>query len=169
MLLVVATVSVLYALQPSSYRLSRVRTIAAPAASIRPCLVDLKMMEGWQVHFADPHSPPTVTFSAVTSGVGAWVERKDLSSTARTTMTEVTDDAVRLAHVNEGRLGTGKSTIEYLLREHGTSTDVEFAIFSPLSGLPRLLWPIADLEKRVGPDMVKGLEQLETKCVNAAR
>lgn len=167
LLLVVAAISILYALQPSSFRLSRSRTIPASAGAIRPCLVDLKVMERWQVHFADPHDPPTVTFSAVTSGVGAWVERKDTTSTGRTTMVEVTDSTVRMEHVNEGRLGTGKSTVEYLLRERGTSTEVEYAIFSPLSGLPRLLWPIANLEKRIGPDMVKALEQLETKCVNA--
>lgn len=170
-LLVVAGISVLYALQPNSYRLVRSRTIAAPAAAIRPCLTDLKVMEGWQVHFVDPHDPPTVTFSSVTNGVGAWVERRDTRSKGRTKIVDVVDNGtewvVRLDHDGSGRFGSIQSTIHYILRERGTSTAVEHIISAPISGLPRLLWPIADLERRVGPDMEKALEQLETKCALA--
>lgn len=169
LLLVVAAISILYALQPTSYRLSRSRTMAAPVAAIRPCLVDVKVMDGWQLHFADPHDPPTFTFAPVTTGVGAWMERKDSTSSARTTIVEVTDSSVRLEHHNTGRFGSITSSIEYQLRERGGSTEVEYVLSAPLSGLPRLLWPIANLEKRIGPDLVKGLEQLETKCVASAR
>lgn len=167
-LVVLAGISVLYALQPNSYRLVRSRTTAAAPAAIRHCLVDLKVMEGWQLHFVDPHDPVTVTFSPVTSGVGAWVERKDSRSTARTTIVDVvekgSESVVRLDHHGSGRFGSVDSTIHYILRARGTSTEVEYVISAPLSGLPRLLWPIADLERRVGPDMEKALEQLETKC-----
>lgn len=172
-LLVLAGIPVLYALQPNSYRLVRSRTIRASAAAIRPCLVDLKVMEGWQIHFADPHDPPTVTFSSVTSGVGAWVERRDRRRKVRTKIVDVVDNAtesvVRLEHDGSGRFGSVQSTIHYIVRERGTSTEVENVISAPISGLPRLLWPIADLENRVGPDMSRALEQLETRCVNPAR
>lgn len=172
-LLLVASISVLYALQPNSYRLVRSRTIPAARAAIRPCVVDLKVIDGWQVHLADPHDPPTVTFSPVTGGVGAWVERTDSRSTARTTIVDVVDNetesVVRLDHLGKGRFGSIESTLHYILRAHGAGTEVEYIISAPLSGLPRLLWPIADLERRVGPDMERALEQLETKCVNAAR
>jgi len=166
-LLVFAGISVLYALQPNSYRLTRSRTIAASASAIRPCLVDFKLMEGWQTQIAAPHDPPTVTFSPVTSGVGAWRERKDSIGSGRTELVEITESSVRLRHVNQGRFGSITSTVDFLLRERGTSTEVEYVIAAPISGLPRLLWPIADLENRIGPDMVKALEQLEAKCAAA--
>lgn len=165
MLLSAAGVTLVYTAQPTSYRVSRIRTMPVPADVLRPHLVDLRAMNAWVKHFADPHDPPHFTFSTNSSGVGAWVERADSESTSRMTIDEVTPTSVRLSNVNHGRFGTGHATVELLLREKGAaSTEVEYALGGTLSGVPRLLWPVVELERTVGPQLSESLERLEVTC-----
>lgn len=165
LLLAAGGLSALYASQPTSYRLSRARTIPASPEVIRPLFTDLRALDRWMKHFADPHDPPTVTWSPNTSGPGPWVERKDSVSTSRMTLEEVSPAGVRFTNENRGRFGTGRATVELLLKEKGpSSTEVEYVLSGNLSGVPRLLWSAVDLEGRVGPDLEQSLQRLESAC-----
>lgn len=157
--------SVVYSMQPDHYRFSRARTIPATAEVIRPHLTDVRELDAWLGGFADPHDPPVVTFSPVTSGVGAWIDRKDSRSSGRLTLSELTDARVRYDNETEGVFGKGRATLELLLTEKAGSTEVEYAVSGELHGVPRLLWSTVGLEARVGPDLVKALQRLEAKCV----
>jgi carbon monoxide dehydrogenase subunit G len=164
--LVGGALSAVYAMQPDHYRFSRSRTIAATPAVIRPHLVDVRELDAWLGGFADPHDPPVITFSAVSSGVGAWIDRKDSRSSGRMTLVELTDTRVRFTNESQGSFGTGHSTLEFLLTEKAPgSTGVEYVVSGDLHGVPRLLWSLVGLEKRVGPDLDKALLKLDAKCV----
>ena len=165
LVLVGGALSAVYAMQPDHYRFSRARTIAAPASVIRPYLVDVRELDGWLGGFADPHDPPVVTFSAVSSGVGAWIERKYSRGSGRMTLAELSDSRVRYTNESQGSFGTGRSTLEFLFFEQeGGSTEVECVVAGELHGVPRLLWSLVGLEKRAGPDLDKALQKLDVKC-----
>ncbi len=168
LLLVGGALSAVYAMQPDHYRFSRARTIAAAPAVIRPHLTDVRELDAWLGGFADPHDPPVITFSAVSSGVGAWIDRKDSRSSGRMTLVEIADSRVRYTNESHGSFGTGHSTLEFVLTEKAPgSTEVEYVVSGDLHGVPRLLWSLVGLEKRVGPDLDKALEKLARECAVA--
>lgn len=166
LVLVGGALSAVYAMQPDHFRFSRSRTIAAAPAVIRPHLVDVKSLDAWLGGFADPHDPPVVTFSAVSSGVGAWIERRDSRGSGRMTLVELTDVRVRYTNESRGSFGTGHSTLEFVLTEKAPgSTEVEYVVSGDLHGVPRLLWSLVGLEKRMGPEIDEKLHTLDAKCV----
>ncbi len=82
------------------------------------------------------------------------------------TLVEITDTVVRYSNESHGSFGTGRSTLEFLLSEKAPgSTEVEYVVAGELHGVPRLLWSLVGLEKRVGPDLDKALQKLEATCV----
>lgn len=164
--LVVLSVLALYLAQPTSYRIARTRTIAAPAAAVRAHLVDLRAFEAWTPWEPSPGVVPTTTFSSTTSGVGAWVDRRDAYGGSRTTITAIDDSHVEMANATHGALGEGHSTQTFTLREHDGQTEVEWALGSDLSGLPRLLWPFVHLEATAGARMDAALGRLDAAVVH---
>ena len=158
LLLVGAALSAVYAMQPDHYRFKRSRTISARAASIRPYLIDVRDLDRW---LTDPHDPPVVTFSPVSSGVGAWIELKNYGSWSRMTLVEIGDSWVRYTIETDGSFGVGRSTLELFVTEQASgSNEVEYVIAGELQGVPRLLWSLVGLEDRAGPDIDKALERL---------
>lgn len=168
LVLVGGALAAVYAMQPDHFRFSRSRTIAAPASVIRPYLIDVRELDAWLGGFADPHDPPVVTFSAVTSGVGAWIDRKDSRSWSRMTLVEIGASWVRYTNESHGSFGTGHSTLELFVTEQASGVnEVEYVVAGELHGVPRLLWSLVGLEKRVGPDLDKALEKLARECAVA--
>lgn len=151
----------LFSAQPHSYRIARTRTIAAPSAHVMAQLSDLRAFEAWDPWPAEPGMRPLVTYSPVASGVGAWVDRRDRSGGARTTITSLTSDQIELSNVTSGAFGSGASTQTFALSESGSSTTVTWTLSSDLHGLGRLLWPFVNLEARVGPEMDAALSRLD--------
>lgn len=165
-LLSVLSVLALYLAQPTSYRIARTRTIAAPAEAVRAHLVDLRAFEAWTPWEPSPGVVPTTTFSAVTTGVGAWVDRRDAHGGSHTTITAIAPDHVEMENATHGALGEGHSTQTFTLREHDGQTDVEWALGSDLSGLARLLWPFVHLEATAGARMDAALGRLDAAVVH---
>jgi hypothetical protein len=163
--LVVLGLVLVYVAQPTSYRIVRSHVIAAPPDVVMGHLSDLRAFEAWDPWPSLPGSTaPTITFSPTTSGVGAWVERRDPHGSARSTITSLTPDRIVMTNVTDASLGTGGSTQTFELRTMARGTQVDWVLSSELHGLPRLLWPIAGLEGRVGPDMDLALTRLESAC-----
>lgn len=150
--------------QPTSYRITRTARIGCTPAALEPKLTDLRAIDGWMQHVDDPHEAPTVTFSPVTTGAGAWVERKDSRSVGRVELESVGPGAVRLASTTAGSLGTGRSTMELSWDEVEGGVEVELAVSGSLEGVRRALWPVADLERRVGQTLDESLRSLRSAC-----
>jgi hypothetical protein len=161
-LLFTGTVAAVYAMQPSSYRIARSRLIHATPAEVLPELVDLRRFDAWSEHMGNPDDPPSITFSANPVGVGAYMDWKDSMTTSRLTLKEVSEHGVRFESVQAARLGVTTVTKEVVLTPKGDDTEVALVVSAPMSGLPRLLWPVVDLERRVSPSMDDALKRLET-------
>lgn len=164
-LLIAGALAFIQSQQPTGFRFSRKSVMKTDVASLRACIEDVRELDGWLAHFSSPHDPPKVTFSPVTSGTGAWVERADSITTARMTLSEVTETSARFEVETKGRLGSTTSHADLSWTANRTSIEVEYAISAQLSGVPRLLWPVADLERRAGPDLERSLAQLEMCAV----
>lgn len=165
LVLVGGALSAVYAMQPDHYRFKRSRTMGGGADLIRPYLIDVRELDRW---LADPHDPSVVTFSAVSSGVGAWIERKDSRSWSRMTLVEIGDSWVRYSNESHGSFGTGHSTLELFVTEQASgSNEVEYVVAGELHGVPRLLWSLVGLEERAGPDIDKALERLQREHTHA--
>lgn len=165
LLLVAGALAAFYATQPTSFRLARTKTMPCTASALRPLLIDVREVHGWMKQFADPHDPPTVTFSPTTEGLGAWVERKDSYGSGRITLEAVTEHGVRFSSVTTGRLGQGHAMVEFVVRERGSaSSEVEYSLAGDLSGMPRLVWSGQYMEASVGRDLERSLDQLESAC-----
>lgn len=166
-LLVLGSLGALFAAQPTSFRIARVRTVPVSPDVLVPLITDVREVHGWFPQFADPHDPPTVTFSADTVGVGAWVERRDSTSWSHFELDAVTPSSARYTNENHGKFGTGHAVTEFTLKQVAASTDVELAVSGELTGMLRMLWPIANLESKIGPDLDKALAQLAARAGNA--
>lgn len=159
--LVALGVVLLYVSSPTSYRIARTRTIAAPPSRVMAQLSDLRAYEAWTPFPPTPGVTPTLTYSPVTSGVGAWVDRRDELGGARITIASVARDRIELTDETSGSLGTGASRQIFELRAVPAGTEVTWALTGDLSGVPRLLWRLVRLEARVGPEMETALSRLD--------
>jgi hypothetical protein len=150
-----------YFAQPSSYRIARTRTVAAPPTAVLAHLSAVRAFVAWEPWPALPHERPQVTFSQVSAGVGAWVDRRVAGSGTRTTITAVAADRVEMSNATSGPLGTGASTQTFELRAVPEGTEVTWTLRSDLHGLARALWPFVHLEETVGPEMEAALGRLD--------
>jgi hypothetical protein len=154
----------LYAMQPTSYRISRSRVIAAPAPTIMAQLSDLHAFEAWQPWTTLPGVHPTVTYSPSGAGLGAWIDRRDASGGARTTITALSDDRIEMTNATDGSLGGAVSVQTFELRPAPGGTEVGWTLAADLHGLARLLWPFVHLEARIAPEMDAALTRLDRAC-----
>jgi hypothetical protein len=159
--LVTVGLVLLYAMQPTSYRFSRSRVMAAPAPQIMAQLSDLHAFEAWDPWTALPGEHPSVTYSPIARGVGAWVDRRAPSGGARTTIVALSDDRIEMTNATEGSFGGAVSTQTFELRPAAGGTEVTWSLGADLHGLARLLWPFVHLEARVGPEMDRALTRLD--------
>jgi len=156
-----AALVLLYFAQPTSYRFSRTRTIVAPRERVMSHLSELHAFEAWDPWASMPTDPPTVTYSPVSSGVGAWVDRRDSHGGARTTITSITADRVEMTNTTFGGLGGNTSTQSFELRDSAGGTEVTWSLGADLHGLARMLWPFVHLEESAGRDMDEALVRLD--------
>ncbi len=159
--LVVLGLGALYVAQPASYRIARSRTIAAPPALVMAQLADLHAFAAWDPWPAEPGTVPSVTFSTLRTGVGAWIDRRDAHGGSRTTITALTSDHIEMSNATAGSLGGAESMQSFELRATAGGTEVTWALSADLHGLGRLLWPFVHLEQHVAPDMDAALSRLD--------
>lgn len=165
---ILAAIGLFFA-QPTHYRLERARSVAAPSSAVLAQITDLRALEAWQPWVSSPSTPPTVTFSPATSGVGAWVHHTDGTSSGRTTIVSIAADRVVMRHESMGVFGGAVSEQTFSLRVLGPSeTEVRWSHESDLAGLARALWPFLDVPGRIEPEMDAGLARLEVAATAAA-
>lgn len=156
-------VFVLYLAQPASYRIDRTRTLTAPPARIAMFVTDLRTFESWDPWPSTTGVPPSISYSAVSAGVGAWVERRDADGIgARTAIVSITPERIEMDNVTfGGPFGGGSSHQTFELRASGTGTELTWALSGELHGLARLLWPFVHLETSVHRSMDEALSRLD--------
>jgi len=163
--LVLGGLLAVFALQPTSYRVARTRTIAAQRAVVIAHIADVRALAAWAPFHASPGTHPTLTFSPSPIGVGAWMDQRDTDgSGARSTITSMSADAIELRNETLGAFGGGASTQRFGLRDVSGGTEVTWSLSGDLHGLGRALWPLVHLEADAGRHMEEGLERLDQAC-----
>lgn len=159
-LILAAGFGVLFAMQPTSFRIARSRTISAPPTTIRALLVDMRSFSTVGLHLGPPDPTRTVTVSPTPTGLGAWIESHDDGGTSRLTLLSESDSLVEFQNENDG--APDGARIAFELRPVPTGTEVTLTLSNRLHGLGRALWPFVGLEGRVAPHMDDSLRHLET-------
>lgn len=158
LLLVVGLGATCFLLQPTSYRITRSREVAASPAEVHALLADMTRLSSIDLRLGPEEPGRTRRVSPVLAvGPGAWIESTGPDGTSRLTVVSATDALVELASTTNGEPG---ATLRFELRPVATGTDVTFAAQSEMHGLARALWPVANLDGRVGPHMEGTLERL---------
>jgi hypothetical protein len=161
---IVLVLALVYFAQPTSYAITRTRTIAAPPEVVHAHLDDLRAYVAWDPWRSEPGTTPTTTFSPVASGVGAWVDRRDArGGGVRITITAIEADRVALRDETSGAF-QGLSTQTFALARAAGGTQVSWTLAGDLHGLARLLWPVVRLEDHAGPEMDAALARLDHAC-----
>lgn len=143
-------------LQPATYRIERTRRIAVRADRARAVLEDVRELAAC----CTPGTAGAPTFSEPTRGPGAWVEWRAEGRRARATLEQVSAARVSIRYDLPG--ASSRQIVD--LRAAGTQTDVTWAIEGDKSGLlQRVLWPVANLDARVGPDIERAIAGLEQR------
>jgi uncharacterized protein YndB with AHSA1/START domain len=155
----------LYVAQPTSFSVTRTRTIAAPPDRVMAQLSDLRAFEAWHPWPPEPGATPSVTFSTVSTGLGAWMERRDPYGGARTTIRSLDADHVVMTNETLGSLGGNVSTQSFTLRGTSAGTEVSWSFGAGLHGLARLIWPFVRVDQRLPMEMDAGLDRLERAVV----
>jgi uncharacterized protein YndB with AHSA1/START domain len=160
-LLVLAALGLVYAAQPHSFSVTSVRAIAAPPERVMAQLTDLRAYEAWDPWPAEPGATPTITYSVVATGLGAWIERRDANGGARTTIRSIDHDRVTMTNETWGELGGNVSTQSFEVRPSATGSDVTWTFGAGLHGLARMLWPVVHIDQTLPPQMSAALERLD--------
>ncbi len=158
-LLAAGALAILFALQPTSFRIARSRTIAAPPSAIRAVLSDMRTFSGVAAALGAPDSTRIYTPSPGRTGPGAWFESHGRDGTSRLSLVSETDALVEFRTRNDGVDG---ALLRFELRPLVPGTEVTIVLMNEMHGLARALWPFVGLEGRVGPDMEDALLHLES-------
>ncbi len=161
--------SIYVAVQPSSFKVTRTRTIKAPSAVIYNNVIDFKNWEAW-VAWVENDPNTIITLSEKTKGVGgtyAW-EDKDGIGTMKTI------DAIPNTSIKQELQFDDfyPSKINWTFTPNDdNSTNVTWDISG--ENLPFMFKAInvvtGGMEKQIGPNFERGLEKLDSIVVNSMK
>jgi hypothetical protein len=160
--LVILTVLALALTRPNEFRVQRSIVIQAPAERIHPHINDFARWRAWSPYeVKDPAMQRTLSGAA--SGPGAvyeWSGNKQVGSGRM----EVTGDVVPSKVTIKLDFFTpfeGHNTAEFSLRASGSGTEVTWVMFGPAVFMTKLMGLFFNMDKMIGTDFAKGLENLK--------
>ncbi len=160
LIIVLALVGVSYLL-PGRAEVSRSITIDAPASAIFPYVNSMQQTEKWSPWLArDPET--RLDYSGPDAGVGNtlnWAsEHPQVGSGSQEIVESVENQQVKTA-LDFGSMGT--ATASFLLQPEGAQTEVTWGFTSDLGLNPMSRWMGLMMDKWVGGDYERGLENLK--------
>ncbi|MCA2980626.1 MAG: SRPBCC family protein [Myxococcaceae bacterium] len=158
--LTAVTLVAVAATQGDGFRVTRSRVMPVPAEAVRRELGDVTAVDAWSAPNR-PEGPPVTTFSSQRTGVGAWVEHRAGGALTRMTIASLTDEGARYDLETSGALGSGRSRLDVVLRDSGSSTSVDAVFSSSFTFVTRLLWPV------VHKGLTASANEHLDRCLNA--
>jgi uncharacterized protein YndB with AHSA1/START domain len=158
----VAVVLVLAAMQPDSFRIERTTSINAPPDRIFPLISNFRNWTAWSPwEKIDPALKRT--YSGEASGTGA-VYAWDGNSKVGQGRMEITDASPpsRVAiKLDFARPMEAHNTVEFTLAPQGGPTDVTWVMHGPQPYLGKIMHLFVNLDRLVGRDFETGLANLK--------
>ena len=160
--LVILTVLALALTRPDELRVQRSIVIDAPAERIHPHINDFSRWRAWSPYeVKDPAMQRTL--SGATSGPGAvygWEGNKQVGSGRMEITGDVVPSKVTIK-LDFFQPFEGHNTAEFSLRASGTGTEVTWVMFGPAVFMSKLMGLFFNMDKMIGTDFAKGLENLK--------
>ena len=151
--------------RPSTFRIERSTSIAAPMLQVAELIDDFRAWQKWSPW---ENIDPTLqrTFSGADAGVGAVYEwdSKGKAGAGRMELTEMRAGSERgLIAIRLDFLKPFKAcnTAEFVMTPSANGTDLSWAMFGPSPFVSRLMGVFIDLDKMVGKDFEAGLAALK--------
>lgn len=163
LLILVIGLSIYVAIQPSSYSITRTRTIHANPPVVFNYVEDLKNWQDW-IYWTAGNTGTKITFGETTKGIGAnfrWNNDKikgKLETTALTPHTHIDQELLYGEHE--------PAHISWIFKPEDNNTKVTWKTEGPLNFISKayILWK-GSLSGRVGPQLERSLEKLDSLVI----
>ena len=159
---IVAVVLAYATTRPDSFSVQRTLAVNAPPERIYPHLVDFHAWDAWSPWAKLDPAMKTVYGGAAT-GVGAtyeWTGNSDVGS-GRMEITDVTPNDKVTVKLDFLSPMESHNTTVFELTPKGGGTEVRWTMSGPSTYLTKLMTTFVSMDKMVGKDFEKGLQQLK--------
>jgi carbon monoxide dehydrogenase subunit G len=162
LVLAVAVILLLALTKPSSFRVERSTTIAAPPEKISAVIDDFHQWNAWSPWAKlDPNMK--ATYSGPPSGVGSVYEWEGNSKVGKGRMEILSVDPTKTTiKLDFLKPFEGHNTADFVLEPQGSDTRVNWIMNGPMNFFPgKLMSVFTTMDKMIGPDFDKGLANLK--------
>jgi carbon monoxide dehydrogenase subunit G len=161
--LAVAAIFLLALTKPSSFRVERSTTIAAPPEKIAALIGDFHQWNAWSP-WAQLDPNMKTTYSGPTSGVGSVYEWEGNSKVGKGRMEILSVEPAKTAiKIDFLKPFEGHNTADFLLEPQGAATRVNWIMNGPMDFFPgKVMSVFTTMDKMIGPDFDKGLANLKS-------
>jgi len=157
----IAAVLTLAAMRPDDFRVERRLLIKAPPEKLFRYIDNLHGFNEWSP-FLEKDPQLKGTFSGPDAGPGAkyeWLGNSAVGQGAMEIQSHVPNQQV-LVKMNYIKPFPSQSTVEFGLKPQAGGTEVSWAIYGPQAFLPKVMGVFVSMDKMVGPDFDKGLQNM---------
>lgn len=144
---------------PSKYEVKREGTLKAPSDTVFMWVADLKNWKAWSPwHQADPDMK--ITYSPLTIGPGSfmqWTSEKQGNGKLTFKSMLPPNEAMYELDMGDGMVSTGK----FVLIPEGLNTKLVWSMNGDVGMNPMFKYVVLFMDKFVGPDFDKGIENLQ--------
>lgn len=151
------------AMQPSTFRIVRTATIAAPPAAVFAQVNDLHKWEAWSP-WAKLDPAMKITYEGAPAGTGAihtWSGNRDVGEGRLTITDSRPSDLIRM-RLEMLKPFAATNTVEFSFNPEGNATVVTWSMTGESNFIAKAIHLFMNVDKMVGGDFEKGLAQLKT-------
>lgn len=151
------------AMQPSTFRIARTATIAAPPAVVFAQVNDLHKWEAWSP-WAKLDPAMKITYEGAPAGTGAihtWSGNRDVGEGRLTITDSRPSDLIRM-RLEMLKPFAATNTVEFSFKPEGNATVVTWSMTGESNFIAKAIHLFMNVDKMVGGDFEKGLAQLKT-------
>jgi hypothetical protein len=163
LVLVIAALLIIVAIQPSDFRVERTTTIAAPADAVFAQVNDLHRWDAWSP-WAKLDSDAKVTFAGPDAGKDAamsWSGNDKVGEGKMTIVESHPNDAIKI-EVDFTKPFEGSIGSEFGFKPNGDKTDVTWAMTGHRTFVQKAFCLVMNGDKMMGGDLEKGLAELKS-------
>lgn len=163
LVLLIASVVVLAAMQPSAFRVERSTVVKAPPEKVFPMINDLRAFNSWNP-FMKMDPAAKVTYSGADAGKGAayaWEGAK--TGSGRMEITEVAAPSKVLARLDFYKPFAANNVAEFTVDGRGGATNVTWAMSGRSQFVHKVMSLFFSMDKMVGKSFEDGLAALKAK------
>lgn len=163
LVVLVALLAVVVALQPAEFRTTRSAHVAAPPSAVFPEVDDLRRFAVWNP-FGKPDPAMKLVFSGAAHGPGsvmAWAGNAQVGE-GRMTITDVQPNKSVTIRLDFLKPFPSTSTAEFTFEPEADGTRVTWSMSGRRTFVPKAVGLFINLDKMIGDRFASGLAELKT-------